>query len=105
MNPRLLLCSLMLVAGLLHAAPADDKIIRSVQSGAWSEAATWSAGRVPPAGASVQIRTGHTVLYDRDSAEAVRAIFVAGTLRFARDRDTRLEVGLLKIQAGDDTSE
>ncbi|MDB6169259.1 MAG: hypothetical protein JWM88_2123, partial [Verrucomicrobia bacterium] len=110
MNPRLLICAVVLLAAsLIHAAPepapTNDKIVRSIRSGPWSEAATWSTGQVPPAGASVQIRAGHTVLYDRDSAEAMRAVFVAGTLRFARDRNTRLEVGLLKIQAGDDTSE
>src|SRR5205823_4366603 len=39
------------------------------------------------------------------SDQAIRAIHVAGTLRFAPDRDTRLDVGLIKIQAGDDASE
>ena len=48
---------------------------------------------------------GHTVVYDVDSEQAIRAIHVAGTLTFARDRDTRLDVGLIKIQAGDDASE
>jgi hypothetical protein len=103
MNARLLITLFVLTAGLLHAAPAP--IIRSVKSGPWSDGATWSTGQVPPAGSSVQIRTGHTVVYDRDSADALRAVFVAGTLRFARDRNTRLGVGLLKIQPGDDTTE
>jgi hypothetical protein len=53
----------------------------------------------------VQIRTGHTVTYDRSSDEAIRTIHVAGTLTFARDRTTRLDVGLIKIQAGDAASE
>jgi hypothetical protein len=35
----------------------------------------------------------------------LRSIHVAGTLTFARDRNTRLNVGLIKIQAGDDASE
>jgi hypothetical protein len=35
----------------------------------------------------------------------IRSIHVAGRLTFARDRDTRLDVGLIKIQAGDDASE
>ena len=30
---------------------------------------------------------------------------MAGTLTFARDRDTRLDVGLIKIQPGDDASD
>jgi hypothetical protein len=45
------------------------------------------------------------VTYDVSSDRAIRAIHVAGTLRFATDRDTRLDVGLIKIQAGDDASE
>jgi hypothetical protein len=51
------------------------------------------------------VRAGHTVRYDVASDAVIRAIHVAGTLEFARDRDTRLAVGLLKIQAGDDASE
>jgi hypothetical protein len=45
------------------------------------------------------------VTYDVSSDQAIRAIHVAGTLRFAPDRDTRLDVGLIKIQAGDGASE
>jgi hypothetical protein len=37
--------------------------------------------------------------------QAVRSIHVAGVLTFARDRDTQLDVGLIKIQPGDDASE
>jgi hypothetical protein len=53
----------------------------------------------------VQIRKGHKVVYDTTSAPPIRSIHVAGTLTFAPDRDTRLEVGLIKIQPGDDASE
>ncbi len=35
----------------------------------------------------------------------VRSIHVAGTLRFANDRDTRLDVGLIAIRGGDEASE
>jgi hypothetical protein len=45
------------------------------------------------------------VIYDTESDRPVRSIHVAGTLRFDPDRDTRLVVGLIKIQAGDDASE
>ena len=51
----------------------------------------------------MQIRAGHVVLFD--TTANVRAVFIAGTLSFARDRDTRLDVGLIKIQAGEDTTE
>ncbi|MDB6005437.1 MAG: hypothetical protein JWR15_2424 [Prosthecobacter sp.] len=94
---------LLLVALTAHAA--EPLLIRSAQSGAWSDSATWAGGKVPPAGASVQVRSGHKVAYDLNSTQVIRAVFVAGTLSFARDRDTQLNVGLIKIQPGDDTSE
>jgi hypothetical protein len=79
-------------------------LIRSTQSGPWSAPATWEGGKLPGANAKVQIRTGHTVTYDLPSAR-LRSIHVAGTLTFARDRNTQLDVGLIKIQSGDDASE
>ena len=85
------------------SGPGD--LIRSGQSGAWSAPATWEGGKVPAAGARVQVRAGHAVVYDVDSDAVIRSIHVAGTLAFAPDRDTRLDVGLIKIQAGDDASE
>ena len=45
------------------------------------------------------------VTYDVQTAEPIRSIHVAGTLRFDPEKDTRLEVGLIKIQAGDDAGE
>src|ERR1043165_1512667 len=80
-------------------------MVRSARSGAWSAPGTWEKGKVPTAGARVQIRTGHTVIYDLKSDQVIRSIHVAGILTFAPDRDTRLDVGLIKIQAGDDASE
>lgn len=87
------------------AKDAAPTIVRTARSGRWSAASTWEGGRLPAAGARVQIRTGHTVTYDLKSAQVIRSVHVAGTLTFARDRDTRLDVGLIKIQAGDDASE
>jgi hypothetical protein len=80
-------------------------LVVSTKSGPWSEAATWKDGKTPGAGARVQVREGHTVVYDVNSDQVIRMVHVAGTLTFSRDRDTRLDVGLLKIQAGDDASE
>jgi uncharacterized protein (TIGR03067 family) len=80
-------------------------LIRSARSGAWSAPETWESGKVPGTGARVQVRAGHTVTYDLSSDRVIRSIHVAGTLTFARDRDTRLDVGLIKIQQGEDASE
>jgi hypothetical protein len=79
--------------------------IRSAKSGPWSEGTTWEGGKAPSAGARVLVRPGHTVVYDLNSDQAIRTIHIAGTLRFPRDRTTRLDVGLIKIQAGDEPSE
>jgi hypothetical protein len=92
----------------LHAedkGPGVPGLIRSAQDGPWSAPATWEGGKVPTAGARVQVRPGHSVTYDLKSDVVLRSIHVAGTLRFAPDRDTRLDVGLIKIQPGDDPSE
>ncbi len=102
---RLLLPAVLSLFVCAAADAAAPKLIRSAQSGPWSAAQTWDGGQVPGADASVQVRAGHTVVYDRKSEEVVRFIHVAGTLSFARDRDTQLVVGLIKIQPGDDASE
>ncbi len=102
------LIGVMLIALPLPAQDKDAKhgnFIRSAKSGAWSAAAKWEGGKVPAAGARVQIREGHIVLYDAKSADVIRFIHVAGTLSFAPNMDTVLNVGLIKIQAGDDATE
>jgi RNA polymerase sigma factor (sigma-70 family) len=83
----------------------ESRLICSTQSGPWSAPATWEGGKVPGEGAKVQVRKGHTVTYDVETKVAIRSIHVAGTLSFSRDRNTWLEVGLIKIQPGDDASE
>ncbi|HYT94036.1 MAG TPA: G8 domain-containing protein, partial [Gemmataceae bacterium] len=80
-------------------------LIRSARSGPWSAPQTWEGGKVPAALARVQIRQGHRVVYDLRSDDVMRFVHIAGTLTFAADRDTRLNVGLIKIQAGDDATE
>jgi hypothetical protein len=79
-------------------------VVKSVRSGPWSAASTWSTGRVPGAGATVLIRTGHTIVYDLRETEPIAAVHVSGTLRFAPDRYTVLTVGLLKVQPGENTA-
>ena len=97
--------ALLVLASTATATAAGADLIRSRQSGPWSAASTWEGGVAPAAGARVQVRAGHAVRYDRHSDQPIRSIHVAGTLSFATDRDTRLDVGLVKIQAGDDASE
>src|SRR5262249_59322931 len=72
---------------------------------AWSAPATWEGGKLPSAGVKVQVREGHTVVYDVKSDQVIRSLHIGGTLTFAVNKDTRLDVGLIKIQPGDDTRE
>jgi hypothetical protein len=103
-------CSIALAPLTALPLQAQEKktalaVCRSAGSGPWSAPATWEGGKVPGSGATVQVRTGHAVLYDVSSDQVIRMVHVAGTLTFAPDRDTRLDVGLIKIHPGDDASE
>jgi hypothetical protein len=109
MIKRIVLLALAAIASLstggdhsLSAASAQSTMLRSAGSGRWSEPKTWEGGKVPGAGARIQIRPGHVVTYDVADGPAIRFIHVAGILTFARDQSTRLDVGLIAIQPGDD---
>ena len=105
-HSRWLALSLVLVLGpAVLLADEQSTLIRSAAGGRWSARETWEGGKVPGAGSRVQVRAGHVVTYDVKTTEPIRSIHVAGTLRFDPERDTRLDVGLIKIQAGDDASE
>src|SRR5262245_35593222 len=95
--------SILLLA--VSSATAQEKLIRSAKSGTWSDGATWEGGKVPANLARVQVRPGHAVVYDAKSDAVIRFIHVGGTLTFAHDKDTLLNVGLIKIQAGEDATE
>ncbi|MDX2165614.1 MAG: G8 domain-containing protein [Deltaproteobacteria bacterium] len=82
-------------ASARHDPAAFD--IQSVRSGAWSEAATWQPARPPQAGDRVLIPPGHEVVFDVVEPGVIRSIALGGTLGFARDRDTELNVGLVTI--------
>lgn len=71
--------------------------LESARDGSWSDPSTWEPSRAPAAGDQVLIRAGHEVIYDAKSEALIPTVRVAGRLRFARDRDTLLTVGLLRI--------
>lgn len=93
------------IHGQVTNSGKNPPLVRSAKSGAWSDPSTWEGRKVPASAARVQVREGHTVVYDVSDGPSIRVVHVAGTLTFARDRDTLLEVGLLKIQPGEDASE
>ncbi|HSG72706.1 MAG TPA: G8 domain-containing protein, partial [Planctomycetaceae bacterium] len=65
----------------------------------------WEPSRVPQAGDRVLVSRDTVVEYDSKSEAVIRLVQVVGTLRFSRDRDTELNVGVLKVQSSDDCSE
>lgn len=79
--------------------------VRSVSNGPWSDPSTWNPARVPKPGDRVLISSRTTVNYDVNEKGVLRLVQVAGTLSFARDRNTELNVGLLTIQHSDTCSE
>ena len=97
----------VLLAALLLTAPvsAAPEVIRSAGNGLWSDGDTWQGGKIPGTGDRVLIRSGHRVVYDTQSDQQIRAINIAGTLTFAPGKDTLLDVGLIKIQEGEEFSE
>jgi G8 domain len=97
--------ALLLMAVVSAKVAAEPPLVRSAKSGAWSAKETWDLGRVPKAGDRVVIRSGHQVGYDVASEEVIRLLQIAGTLDFARDRSTRLEVGLITVTANEEPSE
>jgi hypothetical protein len=79
--------------------------IRSVRSGPWSQPGTWAPNRVPHAGDRVLVSRDTKVTYDVKSEAVLRLVQVVGRLEFARDRDTEMNVGVLKVQNSDTCSE
>jgi hypothetical protein len=101
----LIFMGLLLIQPTLGFAANQSQWTGTAQSGPWSAVSTWQGRKVPEAGARVHIRTGHAVVYDIKSDLPIRAVCIAGRLSFAPDRDTQLNVGVLKIEAGDEPTE
>jgi hypothetical protein len=108
MNPgaSILLLFGAICGGIASSATAGEPpLIRSARSGTWSSAESWQGGIVPATGDRVQIRRGHTIVFETRVVEPIRSIHIAGTLTFDPDRDVLLTVGLIDIRAGDEPLE
>jgi hypothetical protein len=101
------LCGTVRAAHQTDSAPQPGIAfdIVSVANGDWSNPDTWQPARVPGEGDRVLVSRGTHVTYDVESEAVLRVIQVVGTLEFARDRNTLLNVGLLKVQNSDTCSE
>lgn len=101
----LLRCLALLTLLALPGTTSADFTLRSTKDGKWSDPQTWSPARVPTKGDRVLVSSKNRVVYDVDSPAVIRYLQVAGTLTFARNRDTTLNVGILTIHANDQYSE
>lgn len=79
--------------------------IQSVKDGKWTDTTTWKPARVPKQGDRVLVSRGTVVTYDAQQKDVIRLLQIVGTLTFARDCDTELNVGLMTIQHEDACSE
>jgi hypothetical protein len=84
------LLAVMAAAVWCAAAAAADT--HSVRSGAWSDPATWSGGRIPGAADAVTIAAGDAVTYDLGSSRVAGVGIEPGaTLVFGPEADAMLE--------------
>ncbi len=88
-----------------EVAGAVEFDVVSIADGDWTSPDTWQPARVPAEGDRVLISRGTHVTYDAESEAVIRMVQVVGTLDFARDQNTLLNVGLLKVQNSDTCSE
>lgn len=79
--------------------------VQSKRDGNWSDPKTWVQARVPAAGDRVLVSRNTRVVYDAKRGDVLRLVQIVGTLTFARDRDTELNVAVLKVQNSDTCSE
>ena len=106
MKCRPAICGLLLVLLNLQVTFADEfGPVRSVASGNWSSPKTWEDERVPTGDDVVQIQEGTQVVYDVASDDVIRSLHVSGTLSFDPNKDTLLNVGLIRIDPGNEVVE
>ena len=77
---------------VLNLVPVEEATHIAVNNGSWFDPNTWASGEVPGEGAKVVIPDGVDVTYDGESAVSLFTVRVDGSLDFATDRDTFMEV-------------
>ncbi len=85
---------------LPHNIPnfCTNPTVSAVQTGNWSNAATWTKALVN--NDVLEIPVGKTVTLDIRSDTRIKCLAVKGTLRFKNDVNTRLRVGTLMVLEG-----
>lgn len=82
---------------LLNLVPIAEATHVAVNNGSWFDPSTWANGEVPGDGARVHIPEGVSVAYDGESDVSLFTVRVDGSLEFATDRDTFMEVDTLIV--------
>ncbi|MCH7746397.1 MAG: G8 domain-containing protein, partial [Chloroflexi bacterium] len=90
----------MAAVGAGRSLIAAGSLVTSADSGSWSDPMIWKQGRIPGKGDRVEIAKGTQVVYDLFSRVEIGEIVVEGTLRFSRNRDTNLDVGMFTVNPG-----
>jgi hypothetical protein len=87
------------VSGVPQGVPyfCANPTVTSIATGPWSDAKTWSTGRVPQSNDKVKVATGHTVTLDTADDTKLDCIQADGVVRFATDRNTRLRLANLMV--------
>jgi len=87
------------VSGVPQGVPyfCENPTVTSIATGPWSDAKTWSTGRLPGVNDKVRIAAGHTVTVNTVSDAKLNCIQVNGTLKFATDSNTRLKTANLTV--------
>jgi len=78
--------------------------LRSVQSGNWSDPQVWNLNSIPGFGDNVLVDSGHVVLYDHHSNDAVRLVHIRGKLEFSRSVNTKLVAGMIILNTGENVN-
>ena len=76
--------------------------IASIANGSWSNAGTWSLGRLPTDGDVISVAANTTVSYDVQSSAHLKTIVVeaGGHLHFRTDLNTRVIVANFVVEEG-----
>src|SRR5215472_8696311 len=87
------------VSGVPQGVPyfCANPTVTSVATGPWSDAKTWAGGKVPQSNDKVTVATGHTVTLDTATDTKLDCIQIDGNLRFATDRNTRVQLANLMV--------
>ena len=79
-------------SNLLNLLAPGSETHSAVQSGDWSDPATWNSGVLPDDGADVLIPQGITVTYDLNPSPRLHFLRIDGVLTWATDQDTTMYV-------------